>query len=1437
VTFDQLSSQIREGSWGSVTTTFPTLDNLLELITAERQKDKDRKGHSFVLSDVPAVEFNIPPLISKYEADEWEDDDIAKYIGDESNLILLSKTLKPYDMNRILEQDERLHFEINKRVKSETNIGHFLRFSNVLAVLRSSMGGDAFVSNPFIGRLKYYYNKFFVVGGKEIEPFFEDNRGRINVSVDAMVATRSHLLAEAAYIYESKMKGEKAPNGVSLEEIYIQLIEYLFQDPFNNTLKLKKLLGNLKPALFAKSTSGVAARWTLEVDTNRAPLSHFVATDVSSLGNDQISYNLLNEPRCKFIDNYGTERIRPVKSCTQAELDRGELLRGALDSDVSDLNDEGLDKVAGWYVSMIDAEVNKSNMAQAALMSFIETAAGFLRMRPDLAHVGQARDKPSFPDGADEEKVHAYFDAYSENYQFPVHLMSKAFKDLSANITDEGVKDNLENFGVTEGHVLTNMRINKEMFTMMIMSGYTAYFRRILHNKTLETVTSDVFKNAMPSSYPEFLQSLVGRMTTRSAGLPSGIKMEFTIPGTDRKTVVTDNSKISNFLNDPQAFISVASLTKTMTDDEPGRIASRSVVARALRAVFMVPLAYYVTEQLMGPAFLAFQSRQEKFTLAKEVGKSFTDHAKGAAASADPTILCWGRDYSQYDSSELWRNVRRYILAAVLEGLVTSSLARKEFDKIVSVPFGPWRDGIPEMVSTMWHKLRDAVFVTGDFKLVLDQVLSGETFTITINNLVNDSNLTSLAEVMLNGEVEAPLVGKSPEWGRRLQEASVKISKVITWYMGDDSEEFDVVAGVGEQEGFINQDDLRILKDATETVTTANGMSLNSLKIVVRVFWYEYLKKTFGYGWAIPRLLQLQTMASETLNQNLSFNEQLRSYMAICSEVVSRGGDHDLLYYMFLFTSNLRRRVKVGSRFSKDESVSRFVNLPMGVVFGPGSMGMVGASPGSLVGVSKDGVLYLMYDAILKETINQAAYTLDIGFDDFSRKLVNEVYDTDVFRKGQDFINGNLNPGRRQLSRQALSNLASIKVDIGELGYEETPRRLVRGAISGNPNLKSLIVDEKNQRAVAILGRKRSLEGLRTNFNPITITIDSYDDATAKLVEFGLECECRESKVLCVSYRKYTQFLQEADKFRYDYHLLHMNEVANTSGKMLVVIGGHHTTLGSVMHLTIGPDRWEMDGKRVNYAKLVRTFRGLNRRSDVVKDYFTEKFRWLNPVMVEYTDIVPIRLDMPFAPIAGISPPIEDIIRRIGISGGGDDTIVRLSREITRLLADKFFPSDIRLETIMELIMRPKIAESSKHIRWVLEAMGASAEMALSVAANVHKLILNFIRTSAPLVYSTQDQIIGLIDTSLASVTRVVNIRSTFLENNPFHNAIRTMGFIASMIAPTRYNDGTLRPRNKIEVGIYGKKAGDLEEKSIPANEVVSVDEVGYFNYNPELIT
>jgi RNA-directed RNA polymerase len=183
--------------------------------------------------------------------------------------------------------------------------------------------------------------------------------------------------------------------------------------------------------------------------------------------------------------------------------------------------------------------------------------------------------------------------------------------------------------------------------------------------------------------------------------------------------------------------------------------------------------------------------------------------------------------------------MRQYALEGLKRGLEANGITAK---------FGPW-PSVYDAYSTIWVRLQEAVFQSGDEKLVTDIVNSGEYFTILANNFTNKANLDAII---------SRLATSTPEILKKMHALDIK-------FMGDDSEQ------IYSTTTKLNPQELNKILDNVVDVARLNGLDLNKLKTAMRYYYYEYLKKRAEYGWIVPRIFQLQTMASERVNFRLEF--------------------------------------------------------------------------------------------------------------------------------------------------------------------------------------------------------------------------------------------------------------------------------------------------------------------------------------------------------------------------------------------------------------------------------------------------------------------------------------------------------------------------------------------------------------------------------------
>jgi hypothetical protein len=1139
---------------------------------------------------------------------------------------------------------------ITKRIPKESKVGGVARFRNLLSAVRGAMG-DSFRSNIFIRKMKHYHQ--FLGGG---EPFVESFDLRITeVERDSMAATRFHILLEAAHLSHQKNYATRLipDTEVPLLRAYEEVVDFIFQSPWVNTLALKKVLGLFKQMTFSRTTRGDALHWN-KLDEN--PVLH------------------------------GFE-IRPVRFNDSAVYN---INKPALAEDADKLKEMNLPYLRLWFIKMLTARVDEDTTAMASDLSFIESVAGFFRGNEFKAHVKQVEKSPPLPEG------------------------EPLFKE--------------DLIGVW-----------KEALTAVL--------------------------NKLPS-YERYLARIPGFMTTKSSG---GYRVEWTVRTGDGERRVVSSDKVLNFLSDPDKFLDPELVASELSEENPAPIFSREVVARDVRAVFAIPLGSFCVELVIGPDLLFWQSRQAHFTLAKEVGRVFSDHARGIRASAEANEVIVLADFSQFDSSEKWENVRKYMLEALVDSLRLANIQGE---------YGPW-PSIADAYTLIWERMKHAKFEDDENEITTNQVASGEYMTIVINNFTNLANRRNTINEMIR---------RHPDIMKKLREIDVK-------FMGDDSQQ------IFETAGMLTSSEIDALNSTMSEVAAANGMDLNKLKTSWRYFYYEYLKKRAEYGWVIPRLFQLQILGSERVNFRLDFQTVLRGYLSLVSEFVSRGGDHSFCVNLCAFVANLKRKVKMKrGRVLPLE----FERVPMSVVYMPVGLGGVGALPWTLLGANKDALMYLRYNRVMRERINQTAALMDFDVGPIRQEIASDVLAGDSFSKGIHYLK-TVQDGERMLNAlDAQRYLARISVNLGRFNYQNAAKEQVRASIEDNPKIFNIVAEEKVLKAVAIRENKEMLSKLKISHNIINVVVEHIGVADDLVL-----IEPR-GDVVPFTYADYVRDMI-AQSLEVDESVLdRAREVITDGGKIPLLFSTEARSPGALYVQGGRRGPWKFGQGTYDTIATLRSaiYSSIPHvSSDWVRDRMEEEFGWLRGVKMVDQGVIPYTL--PVCPIAGLSLGLKDMVRRVGVSSEGDQNAVRINKLLIELARDPLFPSHLRTETVFEIIANPSIANDPLRVAMVLQAMGAAKTVSLKIAREMHQVASNFSFINRTQSYSTADQIIGLLDLGLANYNRLTSVDA--LDDPTFEQVLRSLALLKIVCEPDNL------PRRFVKVMINGDGLTATKEKIMGA--------------------
>jgi hypothetical protein len=615
----------------------------------------------------------------------------------------------------------------------------------------------------------------------------------------------------------------------------------------------------------------------------------------------------------------------------------------------------------------------------------------------------------------------------------------------------------------------------------------------------------------------------------------------------------------------------------------------------------------------------------------------------------------------------------------------------------------------------------------------------------------------------------------------RAPDTQNKIGVPESEYMGDDSKSLYFLADK------LTPHDIDQIKTVSSDVTAENSMDLNKAKTSVRLFLYEYLKKRAEYGWFIPRIYQLQIHATERTNQHLDFQEQIRGYTGLLAEYASRGADHKYLTYHFMFFQNLRRRVKIG--FSNG---SGFVNAPPQIGFTPNLLNGAGSIPWSLAALSKEAALYMVYNPVYREMCNYAAYIMDFNTSGVEREIIADIQEQGLFDKGEKFITQYTDPNRGISSSNAVRFLKEEGIDMGELAYRSRAERAIKQSIRDNHNFAAMIQESKFRKSGTITERYKLAEEYVIEAN--NVYVDCPEPLATKLSH-----RLQYRGFVGVLWRDYVRNMTTSQQ-ESDHHFELIRETVNKVGKIAIIFNSPYPT----PDITVHEDDYsaETETEFTDFGSedflLDKFYLMLEAPPNPMKDYMAEKFAWLRPFRFEYTDEIDEIL--PYAPVAGVSEDLAQLMKSVGVSGRGDEFAYRVNQALLSLTRDPLFPNDLRSETIFGFITKPGIIDSQVNIQASLVGMGAREEDASEIAATIYRIASDFTMVRKTSQYSTSDQIIGHLDLSAENYDRLVDFPETLAINPSLSKTLKSLAIIAVVIAPPWDAEGKLQPRRKVKI-------------------------------------
>lgn len=493
----------------------------------------------------------------------------------------------------------------------------------------------------------------------------------------------------------------------------------------------------------------------------------------------------------------------------------------------------------------------------------------------------------------------------------------------------------------------------------------------------------------------------------------------------------------------------------------------------------------------------------------------------------------------------------------------------------------------------------------------------------------------------------------------------------------------------------IKQSEYNQIATTLVDISKSNGLGVSIGKTVIRRFMYEYLKKMGLYGFVIPRKLQMTPLSKENVNQSISYREQLVGLKGYLTEAVSRGFTHSYMVKMGLLMGLLKNRLKLGQ---KD-----FYNLPVSLMFAPISLGGGGFRRKTLIGPNND-ILSRFYSSDDRWMLNKALFESPVE-KDVKRSIYEQM--RPHFDNGVNFVTDSIknNYHTNQILFHSMESSDYLKAkgyNVGELGYYNYPNRALKDIIMQNPTTQELASEF---RKVLFSTIKR--------LNPI------------------------KPKVINIEVPHNHLYHVLNDKRLVDYLIF----------KSTDEIGDIYT------HDTIFIIDLLLDDVDDMFDSTINKFLE-HQPGNVVENKIHDMSWWFDGIYL--LPIIITTKAQEVCPVAGLDDVISDLIKHIGCSGEADFDTFNLSTQLNRITSQKFFPKDITVEKLYNILNDP-IFDNADDVTHLFVSLGSSIDIAASVATEIMSTLLTFKFKNTVKTYSTRDQIIGHMDLSLNNIKRLIN--------------------------------------------------------------------------------
>jgi hypothetical protein len=865
--------------------------------------------------------------------------------------------------------------------------------------------------------------------------------------------------------------------------------------------------------------------------------------------------------------------------------------------------------------------------------------------------------------------------------------------------------------------------------------------------------------------------------------------------------------------------------------------------------VLGVPIEFYALEGMWIPHLMRELSKHPDFTITKESGATMTDHVDEAIATGDGSRYLISLDYSSFDATERFNNVRIHLMEGLKKGLADIGL--------LDTPMGPW-PSMEVIIDTLYNKTKNAVFRSRDgLLLIINMVMSGEFGTITINNITNHASQDAIFERL----------SSTISWF----DSRVRLER--TQIQGDDS-----LVRLLVLNNPLTAQEMKEIMDVIEVVADENGLVINGLKTLFSRTKSSYLKKTFFSGFFLPRLNQIQRMTKERSGDPSSLQEMLSALGAQYAEGVARGQSE---------TVNLNMLTFLGLGVTKIVPKVRSIKaswLPQEFLWMPTSLGGAGWYSKSVVAANKDAPIFLLSNRVERTCIDFCAHVYNKVKDTDQSAMAKQILDDEKFRRGVQFIDENLPQSRKQSSSEAQARLISLMGKGVAHPYTDYAFNQVKRVLEDDPKTRDSRTTLEDRKNALIMKNLSTLASFGINREPILVKFSDY----GTMINVRARFEDKRKDWLFVRWDR-----------RHGMTIEQLNKYANRSGFGLIVghTGGlHHRVFLEKGEMTT--DEREALSKsrfKTDYLKAVEI--GDNRRASsvmlsVMRDYFSSKrksiivssrewapdmcadgkfqeseplpfdfevvidgdmtrevnkwalfiskqapslkgkkiprymereFSWISPIEYEFGE--EIDYVHPVCPVSGLDYPIEEMIRRLGTSIGGDNNSIKLNRLFGDVTSDPYFPKTITDAEIFSEVTKPGIAGDVDRMTLALEAMGAAPNKARKAAAKMNSLVTKFVFVQKTQTYSTTDSILGFVNLTRKRYDEVVQVSGS-IADSMMVRTVQTLGALVTLMGGSLDETHPVLRSVKllvrgVDVGkmmniVRGRFARKMDEKSGP---------------------